>query len=185
MDRPIIISRKILDDMDFAGLFPVSGYDMIDDVLMPYMLSLEAAEESGGLQLVVIVVIQCGSRFLIVEDDGIYSMGFVRECLAPSDEPVNSLCNVAVPAAQTLIEYYAPGIKYAMDVLGIMQCEQLGNGSEWLGCLFLAEISREVEKRNFGFKKVTMMSSNEISERLGSEWGLDIVTLARACSGIS
>jgi hypothetical protein len=185
MVRPIIISRKIFNELEFAGLFPLSGYDMMDDVLMPYLATEDAGESSDGLQLVVVVVIQHGPRYLVVEDGGTYSMGFVRECFLSGDGPPNSLCNIAVPAAQTLIEYYAPGTKYTMDALGLMQCERQGAGREWIGCLFLAETNREIESRTIGAKNISMMSIEEINERLGSDWGLDIATLARTCSGLS
>jgi hypothetical protein len=112
-------------------------------------------------------------------------MGLVRECFQSGNGPPNSLCNIAVPAAQTLIEYYSAGIKYTMDALGLMQCEGQGAGREWIGCLFLAETSREIESRTIGAKNISMMSIAEINERLGADWGLDIATLARTCSGLS
>lgn len=184
MGRPVIISKKILSDLDFAGLFPLSDYDMMDEVLLPYLVDDETGA-ADGMQLVVIVVIQHESSYLVAEDRGAYSMGFVRECLASTDEKPESLCNIAVPAAQTLIEYYAPGIKYSMSVLGLMQCEQQSGDLPWLGCLFLAEISREASSRTIGTKRISMMSIDEINEHLGAEWGLDIATLARTCSGLS
>jgi hypothetical protein len=181
MDRPIIISKKILDDLDFAGLFPVGEFDMLDQVLQPY---LSNDSEIGGLQLVSIVVIQHGSSYLVTEDEGIYSMGFVRECKTVG-HGTPSFCNIAVTEAQKMIEYYAPSIKYRMSILGLMQCDQQSGDRQWLACLFLAEINRDIIRRTVGTKRISMRSIEEIAKLLGSEWGLDIATLARACAGIS
>jgi hypothetical protein len=185
MDRPVIINRRVLQDLEFAGLFPVSGYDMLDDVLLRYLVPDAAAATVDGLRLAVLVVIQHGSRYLIIDDNGMHSMGMVRECFHPDDEPVRSVCSLAVQAAQTLVEYYVPRTHYLLDVLGLMQCEQQVGGQEWLGCLFIAEISSAPEPRNIGTKTVSMMSIGQIRELLGADWGLDLATLVRRCTGVS
>ena len=50
MGRPVMISRKLLSELELAVIFPIPGNDVLHYEVMPYLESEQTCESSDGLQ---------------------------------------------------------------------------------------------------------------------------------------